>query len=132
MPQTNTCLLVTSTTYRKDVLNLLCLPEGFEYRFRYRARWVDPGVFRNPSVLKGMKSVVIYFHGSATEQPREFVPIREVEIEDTEILGDILYIRFCTGKFYDHSSRNGSPHPNPKSVAIEKALAAFLRTNEPF
>jgi len=126
------CILVTSTAYRKDVLNLLCLPEGIDYRFRYRARWISKELFENPSVLKGMRGTIAYFYGSqADEQSVEFLPIREVVIEDVETLGDILHVRFSTGKFYDQSSWSGGQHPNPLSGPVEAVVAPFLQTSAP-
>jgi hypothetical protein len=132
-PQPKTCLLVTSTTYARDVVNLLCLPEGLQYRFRYRSQWVSPEILGNPSVLKGMKAVIVYFYGSGPgEQEREFLPIREVEIEEVESLGDILYLRFKTGRFYEQVSRKSAPHPNPRSSIIENAMKPFLQAAYPF
>ncbi len=93
---------------------------------------MSPELFGNPSTLKGMKGAVIFFYGSRPdEKQRYFFPIREVEIEDVESLGDILYIRFKTGRLYEQTSRNASPHPSPESSVIENALKPFLQAAYP-
>src|SRR5437016_2624751 len=132
MSHTTISLLITSSKYAQDIMNLLCLPEGVDYRFRYRAKWIPQEVMKNPSILKGTKAAIVFFHGSKpNEQLREFVPILEVQIDDAKALGDILYLQFTTGKLYEYDLRNSGVDPSPSSALIEKDLKDFLRDKEP-
>lgn len=132
-PETRECLLVTSTTYKQDILNLLCLPAGLHYRFRYRERWIPREVVENPSILEGKRAFIVYFHGAtADESSKEFVPIREVQIDSVQPFGDILYVRFVTGGFLHYPPRGAATHPNPRHDAINRAMGNLVLQQPPF
>src|SRR4051812_43397128 len=92
MPETRACaapvsdfpaarplLAVTGSQhpYIFDLPHLLSLPEGFEFRFRYRHSWVDPRILadvgRHPSAF-AKRDVIILFH---SQESRQIIPIRK-------------------------------------------------------
>lgn len=126
-------LLITSSLYKRDVLNLLCLPEGVHYRFRYRERWVQKELTENPSVIECKRGLIIYFYGvTEKETPKEFIPIREVTIDSVQKLGDILYVKFITGKLFNYDERGSKAHPNPNDAIIKNAVKEHLVSSSPF
>jgi len=110
-------VLITSTYYKRDVLNLLFLPEGVQYRFRYREKWVPDEVFQNPSILQNKTVLIVcYFGLQEGEDPSEFFPIRLATLEEVSKLGDILYLRYVTGKIAPSNTTTGT-----------KTLQGFVR-----
>jgi hypothetical protein len=85
--------------YIFDVPHLLSLPEGFEFRFRYRHSWVQPEVLeslaRDSTAFAG-REVIILFH---SQESRHIVPIRSGTIIGLEELGPMILCRFRVGSF---------------------------------
>ena len=93
--------LITSDTYKDDILNLLCLEKGMRYRFRYREEWIPMEFFERDNQgrekylgLVGKNGLVIFFDISK----REFFPIMRVVIHQVEKLGDILHVEFTVSE----------------------------------
>jgi hypothetical protein len=98
-------LLSTSTTfpYIKDTLDLLFLPSGIQYRFRYRKELVSAEFLTKDGArdLIGRKAIIVHIH---TEKNRdeaykilEFIPLREAKIDNVRVLGEFLWIQFILG-----------------------------------
>jgi hypothetical protein len=86
--------------YIYDLPHLLSLPAGFEFRFRYRHRWVDTTILaaiaRNPHAYVGRRIVVI-FH---SQDSKRVIPIRLATILGIEPIGPMVFVRFRAGAFF--------------------------------
>lgn len=85
--------------YIFDLPHLLSLPKGFEFRFRYRHRWVQEQLLRNAlesdSNLAG-KQVFLLFH---SQDNKRIIPIRRGTILAIESIGPMVFVRFRLGEF---------------------------------
>ena len=85
--------------YIYDLPQVLSLPEGFEFRFRYRHKWISNDVCdlirSNPESLAG-KGLVLLFHSQETKR---VIPIRRATIVRVEEFGPLVHIRFRVGPF---------------------------------
>ena len=99
---------VTSTNepYLYDAPNVLSLPEGAEFRFRYREPWVDPSLLvrsRETAEEFYRRRLVLVFH---SQQTGHLVPLREASVVRVEVLGPVTYVRFKVGKFLAPPSKD--------------------------
>jgi len=119
--------LLTSTNepYIHDVLDLLFLPSGIDYRFRYHRQWI-PDEFQSDEKLKslhGVEGFAIhidtkkYEERLSSEEPdvyeiREFIPIRKVCIREAEFFGEFLWVSFTLGDwvYYREEAKRGVPN----------------------
>src|SRR3954463_2651088 len=104
---------VTSTNrpYLYDTPNVLSLPVGTEFRFRYQGRWVDPAirncVLGSPKELDGARLILVCH----SQDTGHLIPLREAKVVRVEVLGPVTYVRFRAGAFLspppqnDHSQR---------------------------
>ena len=113
--------------YLFDLPQLLSLPEGFEFRFRYRHTWVDPAIVRQlvdgETNLAGREAIIL-FH---SQMSRRIVPIRRGTIIGLEELGPMILLRFRVGPFARIKldlSRYTGPSPGEKMPGAEASLAA--------
>lgn len=97
----NPILAITGSQrpYIFDLPQLLSLPEGFEFRFRYRHTWVQRDLIRQ--VVAGAtdfagREAIILFHSQSS---RRIVPIRRGTIIGVEELGPMILLRFRVGSF---------------------------------
>lgn len=84
--------------YIFDLPHLLSLPNGFEFRFRYRHRWIEKGILRNiklPHLLRE-RDLIICFH---SQESRLILPIRTAKIISVEDIGPMVLLRFRVAKF---------------------------------
>lgn len=105
--------LLTSTTfpYIKDALDLLFLPSGIHYRFRYRKEWL-PAEFlteEKAEELTGKTAIIVHIHTRKEKEEvyriLEFIPLREAKIDNVRVLGEFLWIRFILGDWiYYHEA----------------------------
>lgn len=85
--------------YIFDLPHLLSLPEGFEFRFRYRHSWVDhevQDIVASDSTALSGREVIILFH---SQDSRYIIPIRKGTIIGLENLGPMILFRFRVGPF---------------------------------
>lgn len=122
--------------YIFDLPHLLSLPEGFEFRFRYRHKWVQPEIIRelshNSEAFSG-REVIVLFHSQDSHQ---IVPIRKGTIISLEELGPMILFRFRVGPFakidldllkYKYPS---TPEEASASDASEVARNLYERTTQ--
>jgi len=85
--------------YIYDLPHVLSLPEGFEFRFRYRHLWVDKTlaseVRANSPLLLG-KELILLFHSQETKR---LIPIRRCTVISIENIGPLVFLRFSVGQF---------------------------------
>ena len=85
--------------YIYDLPHVLSLPEGFEFRFRYRHMWVEnrlaAEVRAESPDLQG-KELILLFHSQETCR---LIPIRKCTIVSIENIGPMVFIRFRVGPF---------------------------------
>jgi hypothetical protein len=112
-----------ATRYKRNVLDVLCYPEGQIFRFRYQADHVSSeikGWGTCKSQLAGMlkkvgnKGVTIYAETTGTSPTKtfNFYPTREVEIIRIQVVGSVYYLDLKLGEFIDHDtelSKNSRP-----------------------
>lgn len=112
-----TIFLLTSTTfpYIKDALDLLFLPSGVHYRFRYKKKWL-PNEFltkEGAQRLQGKRAIIIHINTRKENKQvyriLEFIPIREAKIDSVRVLGEFLWVRFTLGDwiYYHKATRSG-------------------------
>jgi hypothetical protein len=79
--------------YCYELNNVLSLPSGFTYRFRYQKKkkgeWMPE--IPNPKQLKGCKALVVLREFSVTAK---LIPIRKILITKVVMIGDIVYIEY--------------------------------------
>lgn len=99
MPKPLLAVTGSQRPYVFDLPHLLSLPEGFEFRFRYRHAWIEPELVRelarNATGFSG-REVIILFH---SQESRRIVPIRKGTIIGLEDLGPMILFRFRVGPF---------------------------------
>lgn len=85
--------------YIFDLPHLLSLPNGFEFRFRYRHRWVEKAlvsaIASDPGSLVG-REIVLLFH---SQPSRRIIPIRRGTVIALESIGPMIFVRFRVGDF---------------------------------
>ena len=112
-----TLVMLTSTRdpYINDILDLLFLPSGSVYRFRYRQKWL-PEHFRNPEIVDEINDIeCLLVHIDVGPQTngnyplREFIPVRKSKILEVKYLEEILWISFELGDWikYEKNNENG-------------------------
>jgi len=100
-PPTETFFAVTGSQrpYIYDLPQVLSLPQGFEFRFRYRHQWIDGQLWdriRNrPESFEG-QDLLLLFH---SQEEKRIVPLRRASIVRIEELGALVFIRFRLGEF---------------------------------
>jgi hypothetical protein len=101
--------LITSDTYKDDILNLLCLEKGMKYRFRYREKWIPMEFFERDSQgrekylgLVGENGLIIFFDMTR----KEFFPLMKVVIHQIEKLGDVLHVEFSISDLIQYGIEN--------------------------
>jgi hypothetical protein len=104
-----------SPRYKRNVLDVLCYPEGHIFRFRYEADHVhktiqDWGTCKSQLATKlkevGNKGVTIYAETAVTASGRtfNFYPVRDVEIIRIQVVGSVYYLDLKLGEFIDYDS----------------------------
>ena len=85
--------------YIYDLPHLLSLPMGFEFRFRYRHKWVDEQLLTamsaNAASFVG-RDIVLLFHSQDTKR---IIPIRRGTVLGLESIGPMIFLRFRAGEF---------------------------------
>ncbi len=112
--------------YIFDLPQLLSLPDGVEFRFRYSYEWVSDELrtalgrdvgrhrrwFEGPC-LTG-KTLLLVFH---SQESQRLLPLRRCTIVGAELLGPMVFVRFRVGPFASVSPNvitdpiHGSPSP---------------------
>lgn len=129
----------TNDPYIRDILDVLFLPSGIEYRFRYNKQWV-PDDLQKEENLKSLVDAYGFVVHIDTETHseelrhdtpdiydiREFIPIRKVQIRDARFLGEFLWISFTLGDWvhYKEDGRAGvlnEHHEASKKVSPSKS-----------
>ncbi|RPI14965.1 MAG: hypothetical protein EHM58_15230 [Ignavibacteriae bacterium] len=89
--------------YCFELNNILSLPDGFSYRFRYQKKkqgnWMPE--IDNPSELNNCYGLIVLRDFQDTG---DFIPIREIFIYKIIIIGDIVYIEYILCKKIELSS----------------------------
>jgi hypothetical protein len=100
-PSRGPLLAVTGSKppYIFDLPQLLSLPTGFEFRFRYRHKWVDQGLVRrivdHGETFAG-REMVILFH---SQESKRLIPVRRGTVIRLEAIGPMIHLRFRVSEF---------------------------------
>src|SRR5580658_7011937 len=109
--------------YLEFIAELLALPEGANYHFRYRKRWVPANFWSNPNELY-FRDAIILFLGDLGESPPivEYVPVRHARITRARKLGEHLRIDFTVGPFAKYHIDTPAGQPNEYSVNLNRVF----------
>lgn len=110
-------LLVCGSTqpYVQFIPELLALPKGTNYHFRFREPWLPNDVWSNPSQLVGHHGYVV--HLNQAEGRDEYLPIMRVWISSAIKLGEHVRIDFTVEELVQCKPRN-TPGPNAQASRI--------------
>lgn len=145
--------LFTSTheNYINDALDLLALPSGLNYRFRYDVRHLPSDLFHDTNKtqlkdLNGKNAYLIHAHVnfenlSQSKYPAilELVPIRKAKVIEAKLVGDFVWLHFSLAEWVEYSvpkSSNLNPyHETIKDILPDNSkdflvVTAVLQTNK--
>jgi len=106
--------LFTSTEhpYHKDALDLLSLPAGVTYRFRYDLKYL-PVDLQTAEQFNQISKNVILVHVRTTpiaqKKPADILehfPVREAEIIDLKFMGNFVWVEFLLGDWIKYEINN--------------------------
>ena len=125
-----TLVAVTGSTvpYIYDLPHFLSLPPGFEGRFRYDPRWVDPQVrealeSEESATAVGGAKVILTFH---SRESRRLLPLRAGTVISLERLGPLYYLRFAVEEFVCVPPAVLDPNEGSEATAAASAALAEL------
>jgi len=105
--------------YAYEVNNILALPDGFAYRFRFRRKWMP--TIQNPRELVGRAGLVVMRNfGTA-----ECIPLRRIRILDILEVGDVDYIEYALENIIDLDSHEEAR--NEQLRAFNERMKAEIR-----
>jgi hypothetical protein len=77
--------------YLYDLPQLLSLPQGFEFRFRYRRSWAQEELRKKDDIDHKGRDLFLLFHSQETGR---VIPLRRAKIIQIEPAGPLLFVRF--------------------------------------
>lgn|GEM_PF-1389483 len=117
------------TPYVRDILNAICLPEGYVLEFRYLPAWIDPDLLNDPKALheelNDRQGLIVFADmpgGSAANEYR-FYPVRLMRIVDPHFVGPVLYVPMVLGDFVDYGRVDSG-----RAETWHAQIAAFPKT----
>ncbi len=130
--------------YRQDALNVLALPPGAVYHFRYDKKWVDDDILGDLDRQRDQDAVVVlviqpHDPAAVTAASISFYPLREACIIRLVEDGTIVHAYFTLGRYVDWRAasaagyqRGSSPAPSlPPSRYLSKATGKDLALTPP-
>lgn len=78
--------------YCFELNNVLAMPTGFIYRFRYRRFWMP--TIADPNKLAGLPLLILL----RIFESGELIPLREATIERISEVGDVVHIEYRLGE----------------------------------
>jgi hypothetical protein len=117
------------TPYVRDILNSICLPEGYILEFRYLPTWIDPDLLNDPNALKeeldGRQGLIIFadMPGGSAANEYKFYPVRLTRIVDPHFVGPVLYVPMILGDFVDYGRIDSR-----RAETWHEQIAAFPKT----
>lgn len=95
------CFIVHAVQpYKYDAMQILTVPEGFEYRLRYDVQWVDPALRSNIEGLEEKQALVIF----CDDSKNRFVPFRWARITTAHKVGSFFYFELELGALCKYES----------------------------
>jgi hypothetical protein len=138
-PETFFAVTGSQRPYIYDLPQVLSLPRGFEFRFRYRHQWIDSQLWdriRNrPESFEG-RTLILLFH---SQEEKRVVPLRRATIVRIEELGALVFIRFRLDEFVKAPlldlrafGREASNQRKKQSVAWMDTISQFGGSGQGF
>ncbi len=89
--------------YAFELNNILALPKGFSYRFRFQNKKKDKWMpeISNPKDILETNGLIVLRDFQKTAN---FIPIRHIFIHDVKLIGEIVYIEFDLQNRINYSS----------------------------
>ena len=112
--------------YAQDVSNVVGLPEGTHYQFRYREQWVGSQAASDWAQLAGRTGLVVFsFQHPAHLHPAAFVPIRLATAVSSTVEGSFRLVTFEVARnvsLLSHSRFAGAD-PSAGSVSFTSGVS---------
>jgi hypothetical protein len=112
--------------YCFEINNVLAMPSGFTYRFRYQRKkqgeWMPE--IANPKELNNCRALVVLRDFFVTAQ---LIPIRKIYITSILIIGDIVYIEYL---LEERIAFNSNPDKRDKQIEkFNQRIVTDIKTN---
>jgi hypothetical protein len=128
----------TAEPYIKDILDILALPSGFNYRFRYQFRWLTSEFQLQEQLdrLKNREVLIVHIvtepiEGEVGKRYRilEYIPIRKAFIIETKIMAGFVNFEFKLGDYvkFDKPFDKIKETKNPFSDQIKSKIPLEFR-----
>ncbi len=118
--------------YAQDVLNVLALPEGQPYTFRYDAKYVTAELAAAWSKLQDTECVVVFsLQQRARYHAPAFVPVRRGLVTATSREGASLFVTFRAGKYaglFAPPTVDGRAQPGDEVARFTRRLGELTET----
>lgn len=117
------------TPYARDILNAICLPDGYVLQFRYLPIWTDPDLLNDPNgvrdELDGREAIIVFadMPGAPSATNYRFYPIRLARIVDPHFVGPVLYVPMVLREFVDYGRADSG-----RADAWHSQIAAFPKS----
>ena len=113
--QTALIIVNAIAPYCFELNNFLAMPQGFNYRFRYRRFWMP--TIGDPKELEGLPLLIIL----RIFESGELIPLREATVERISEVGDVVHIEYRLGEIM--------PLPDDTNLRSNQILG-FTRATE--
>jgi hypothetical protein len=95
--------------YWKDCIDILLVPNGYEYHFRYQKKWLERGI--TAEELNGKRALIVAQLREMVGGIPLYVPLRYCQITQSVDRGAFVAITFTLGSFV---SLGADPHTSAK------------------
>lgn len=123
--------------YEKDIYNVIALPYNGEYRFRYKAKYIDPQSINGLSKDEHGERVLIAFRTNSADEEKSIepfvVPIRWAVLDKVERIDQIYIINFTVKDYPVFSTRfETASQSYEKNVAFSREFFSVQNRNKIF
>lgn len=116
--------------YKKDIINVIALPENGRYRFRYKEKYISKEL--KEEIMGGIvgREAIVVFRTNSVDDTIDpfFVPIRMAKIESVDVIDSIYIINFYA-KAYPIFSQDFDAASKSLEKNIELSRCKFCDTN---
>lgn len=121
--------------YRQNILDSMCIPNGYIMHYRYEQKHVHDEVWRlaseAPETLQGSTGICSFVDqqnvsGKEPLEVRGLYPFREIEVRQIETDGGVLHVYFKVSRYVYYAAGTGHT-----SSAYESQMRDLLGTHVP-
>ena len=119
-----------ATLYKRNILDVLCYPEGQHIVFRYQSKYVNheilatiaDGAIQRQISDSELEVLIVYAQKPTAERPKyAYSPIRYGWLSRIYTQGTIVFVEICLARFANLSMWRYSPHSRER---FEQSLAS--------